>query len=68
MREDGDVNRRIEAVVAEHDGHKSLYSDAYYGEEEFWALYGDADYHAAKTRYDPSSRLLDLYAKAVKRR
>ena len=65
---DGDVNRRIEAVVTEHDGHKSLYSDAYYGEDAFWALYGDADYHAAKRRYDPASRLLDLYAKAVKRR
>jgi FAD/FMN-containing dehydrogenase len=66
--QDGDVNRRIEAAVADHDGHKSLYSDAYYGEDEFWALYGDADYHAAKRRYDPSARLLDLYAKAVKRR
>ena len=30
-RADGDVNRQIEAVVAEHGGHKSLYSDAYYG-------------------------------------
>jgi FAD/FMN-containing dehydrogenase len=66
--QDGDVNRRIEAEVSEHDGHKSLYSDAYYGEDEFWTLYGDADYHAAKRRYDPSARLLDLYAKAVKRR
>ncbi|MGZ4632270.1 MAG: FAD-binding oxidoreductase [Actinomycetes bacterium] len=65
---DGDVNRLIERVVAEHDGHKSLYSDAYYTEEEFWTLYGDEDYHAAKRRYDPQSRLLDLYAKAVKRR
>ncbi|MGZ4598194.1 MAG: FAD-binding protein, partial [Actinomycetes bacterium] len=62
------VNRLIERVVAEHDGHKSLYSDAYYTEEEFWTLYGDEDYHAAKRRYDPQSRLLDLYAKAVKRR
>jgi FAD/FMN-containing dehydrogenase len=66
--QDGDVNRRIEAVVTEHDGHKSLYSDAYYGQDEFWALYGDADYHEVKRRYDPSARLLDLYAKAVKRR
>ena len=29
-RADGDVNRLIEAVVAELGGHKSLYSDAYY--------------------------------------
>jgi FAD/FMN-containing dehydrogenase len=67
-RADGDVNRRIEEVVAEHGGHKSLYSDAYYGEDEFWLLYGGEDYHAAKKRYDPQSRLLDLYAKAVQRR
>jgi FAD/FMN-containing dehydrogenase len=67
-RADGDVNRTIESVVAEHGGHKSLYSDAYYGEDEFWALYGGEDYHAAKKRYDPQSRLLDLYAKAVHRR
>ncbi|MDQ1585379.1 MAG: hypothetical protein QOH80_744 [Actinomycetota bacterium] len=65
---DGDVNRRIERVVADHDGHKSLYSDAYYSEDDFWRLYGGADYHDAKARYDPESRLLDLYAKAVNRR
>ena len=67
-RVDGDINRRIEEVVAEHGGHKSLYSDAYYGEDEFWLLYGGEDYHAAKKRYNPQSRLLDLYAKAVERR
>jgi FAD/FMN-containing dehydrogenase len=67
-RADGDVNRQIEAVVAEHGGHKSLYSDAYYGPDEFWALYGGEEYLAAKKRYDPQARLLDLYAKAVHRR
>jgi len=67
-RGDGDVNRRIEAAVDAHGGHKSLYSDVYYGEDDFWARYGGEDYHAAKKRYDPQSRLLDLYAKAVHRR
>ena len=67
-RADGDVNRLIEQAVDGMDGHKSLYSDAYYGPDEFWALYGGEDYHAAKKRYDPQSRLLDLYAKAVNRR
>ena len=66
--QDGDANRSIEHAVAAHDGHKSLYSDAYYGEDEFWDLYGGTAYRAAKDRYDPRSRLLDLYAKAVKRR
>ncbi len=65
---DGDVNRQVEHAVAAHDGHKSLYSDAYYGEEEFWQLYGGTAYRSVKRRYDPRSRLLDLYAKAVKRR
>ena len=31
---DGDVNRAIEQTVAEHGGHKSLYSDAYYDEDD----------------------------------
>jgi hypothetical protein len=55
-------------VVADHGGHKSLYSDAYYDEERFWNLYGGPDYAAAKRHYDSSGRLPDLYAKAVKRR
>jgi FAD/FMN-containing dehydrogenase len=64
----GDVNRRIESAVAEHDGHKSLYSESFYPPEEFWALYGGAAYGEVKARYDPGSRLLDLYAKAVGKR
>ena len=64
----GEVNRRIERAVAAHDGHKSLYSDSYYPPEEFWALYGGGAYRDVKARYDPGSRLLDLYAKAVGRR
>jgi FAD/FMN-containing dehydrogenase len=67
-RADGDVNREIERVVVDLGGHKSLYSDAYYGEEEFWAAYGGDAYRALKGRYDPDGRLLDLYAKAVQRR
>jgi FAD/FMN-containing dehydrogenase len=67
-RADGDLNREIERVVSDLGGHKSLYSDAYYGEEEFWAAYGGDAYPALKQRYDPDGRLLDLYAKAVQRR
>jgi FAD/FMN-containing dehydrogenase len=67
-RADGDVNRAVEAAVAGFDGHKSLYSDAYYGEAEFWAKYGGAAYRPLRARYDPHGRLLDLYAKAVGRR
>ena len=35
---------------------------------EFDRLYGGDAYRAAKARYDPDARLLDLYAKAVQRR
>ena len=65
---DGDVNRAIEAEVTTVDGHKSLYSDAEYGREEFARLYGGDAYAAAKVAYDPNGRLADLYDKAVMRR
>jgi FAD/FMN-containing dehydrogenase len=65
---EGEANRMIERRVSELDGHKSLYSDAFYTREEFDALYGGEEYRAVKRRYDPDSRLLDLYAKAVQRR
>ena len=66
--EDGTYNRRIEAEVARLDGHKSLYSTAYYEEEEFWAAYNGPAYERLKKEYDPQGRLLDLYAKTVQRR
>ncbi len=64
----GDANRAIEAKVSELDGHKSLYSDSFYTREEFDDLYGGETYKTVKKSYDPDSRLLDLYAKAVQRR
>lgn len=65
---EGETNRLIEREITALDGHKSLYSDAYYARDEFDALYGGDAFRAAKARYDPDSRLLDLYAKAVQRR
>ncbi|ORW73564.1 FAD-linked oxidase [Mycobacterium sherrisii] len=64
----GATNRAIEAKVGELDGHKSLYSDSFYSREEFDQLYGGEAYKTVKKSYDPDSRLLDLYAKAVQRR
>jgi FAD/FMN-containing dehydrogenase len=66
--EEGATNRLIEEKVSELDGHKSLYSDAYYSPEEFDELYGGEIYDTVKKIYDPDSRLLDLYAKAVQGR
>lgn len=61
-------NRRVEELVGELGGRKSLYSTAHYAAEEFWPLYGGSTYGELKHRYDPHGRLLDLYAKCVERR
>ncbi|MGD9514421.1 MAG: FAD-binding protein, partial [Mycolicibacterium sp.] len=65
--EEGYTNRMIERKVSDLDGHKSLYSDAYYSPEEFDSLYGGETYKTVKKTYDPDSRFLDLYGKAVGR-
>ncbi|MCW2523004.1 MAG: linked oxidase protein [Frankiales bacterium] len=65
---DGDLNRRVEAAVAAHHGHKSLYSDAYYDRETFDAMYGGEVYRQLKDKYDPEHRLTGMYEKAVGRR
>lgn len=65
---DGFHNRAIEEKVSELGGRKSLYSTAFYPEEEFWATYGGGTYELLKKTYDPDGRLLDLYAKTVQRR
>jgi FAD/FMN-containing dehydrogenase len=65
---EGATNRSIEAKVGSLAAHKSLYSDSYYSREEFDELYGGETYKTVKKTYDPDSRLLDLYAKAVQRR
>jgi FAD/FMN-containing dehydrogenase len=64
----GETNRLIERKVRELGGLKSLYSDAYYAQDEFNELYGGEEYRTVKKTYDPDSRLLDLYAKAVQGR
>lgn len=59
-------NRWVEDEVERLEGRKSLYSTAFYDQERFWALYNGPAYKALKGRYDPDSRLADLYAKCVK--
>ena len=61
----GQVNRRIEQVVTDMDGRKSLYSTSYYDRDEFWSIYGGAEYGRLKHRYDPDARLRGLYEKVV---
>jgi len=67
-REPGHYNRKIERKVAEMGGVKSLYSDSYYPEDEFWRLYDKPAYDALKARYDPKARFKNLYEKCVLRR
>jgi FAD/FMN-containing dehydrogenase len=66
-REPGHYNRKIERKVAELGGVKSLYSDSYYPEDEFWRLYNKRAYDALKARYDPRGRFKNLYEKCVLR-
>ena len=53
--------------MTELDGHKSLYSDAYYDEDTFDGLYDTARLAQVRKRYDPEARLTGLYDKAVRR-
>ncbi len=64
---DGMHNRRVERVVEELGGRKSLYSTSYYERDEFWRLYNGPAYAALKQAYDGERRLLDLYQKCVER-
>jgi len=61
----GHYNRLVEEKVSELDGMKSLYSDSYYTEEQFWAIYNKEQYSTLKKQYDPQGQLKDLYAKCV---
>ena len=62
------LNRAIEEKVSELDGHKSLYSEAFYDPATFDRLYDGANLAAVKKRYDPEERLTSLYDKAVRHR
>jgi len=63
---DGTHNRLIESKVTELGGHKSLYSDSYFDEDEFWLAYDGETYRKLKEAYDPNGRLPDLYSKCVR--
>jgi FAD/FMN-containing dehydrogenase len=66
--DEGRVNRRIEEIVTNLDGRKSLYSTAFYDRESFFSIYGGNTYSELKARFDPAGRLLGLYEKVVERR
>ena len=63
----GHFNRLIEGKVAELGGIKSLYSDSYFGREEFARFYGGDSYKKLKAKYDPQGAFPMLYDKCVLR-
>jgi hypothetical protein len=67
-QQDGYYNRMLEEEVGVLDGHKSLYSSAFYSEEEFRSRYNGAAYDKLKAEYDGGGRLLTLFDKCVRGR
>jgi FAD/FMN-containing dehydrogenase len=63
----GHHNRLVERKVQELGGIKSLYSESYFPEDEFWRAYNGEAYARLKQRYDPQGRFGDLYQKCVLR-
>ncbi|MBI5470683.1 FAD-binding oxidoreductase [Candidatus Kaiserbacteria bacterium] len=61
------LNKLVEKKVLELHGVKMLYSNSFYDQETFWRLYGEDTYKILKQKYDPTGKLVDLYAKCVKR-
>ena len=61
----GYYNKLIEQQVLELGGMKSLYSDSYFTEEQFWKIYSRPAYENLKSKYDPDGRLKNIYRKCV---
>ena len=66
--DEGHYNKLIEEKVAALRGKKSLYSDSFYTEKQFWQLFDKKTYDALKRKYDPARKLKDLYQKCVMRK
>jgi len=66
-KDPGHFNRRVEAMVQQLGGRKSLYSQSFFPEEEFWRLYNGPAYQKLKAKYDPKGALGNLYLKTVLR-
>ena len=64
----GHFNRMIEREVAALGGIKSLYSDSFFGRDEFSRIYGGDAYRALKQKYDPQGTFPSLYDKCVLKR
>lgn len=64
----GTVNRALEHKVREVGGNKSLYSNVFYTEEEFWAIHNKSAYDQLKQKYDPKQVFVNLFDKCNEKR
>ncbi len=62
----GFLNRLIERKTHEVGGFKSLYSDSFYTEEEFWQIHSKEAFSSLKKKYDPEGVFKGLYEKCVR--
>ncbi|HVZ12111.1 MAG TPA: FAD-binding protein [Patescibacteria group bacterium] len=60
-------NKLVESKTREEKGVKSLYSDVFYEEKDFWKNTDKAYYDKLKAKYDPDHRLKNLYEKTITR-
>ncbi len=58
-------NKQIENRLVELGGLKCLYSDTFFGKEQFWTIYDKQAYDQVKAKYDPQNTYLDLYQKVA---
>lgn len=58
-------NRLVEKMVEKLNGKKSLYSESFYPEKEFWKIHDLKHYDFLKSKYDPQKRLKNLFEKVV---
>ncbi len=61
----GFYNRQVEEKVMALGGMKSLYSDSYFTNEQFWKMYNKPVYDRLRKKYDQGGALKDIYSKCV---
>jgi FAD/FMN-containing dehydrogenase len=62
----GFLNRLIEREAEALGGFKSLYSDSFYSEKEFWQIHSKKAFLKLKEKYDPKGAFKGLYEKCVR--
>jgi len=62
----GTINRALEQLCKDLGGKKTLYSAAYFSEEEFYEQYNGDAYKRVKSKYDPNTRLRGWYERLMK--